>query len=102
MPERGIIKCIKCDKEFEGELPNNKRLGEKYIYSQGEVDEISDSNLIKDLLKHHFDTAIIHTHLGGVLGHRDYDVFLKGGRIGKIFVTSYLISYEERRCSEDN
>ena len=99
MPERGIIKCVKCDKEFEGQLPNCKIFDKKYIYSQGEIDEISDPNLIEELLKHHFESALIHTHLGGVLGHRDYDVFLENGKKGVIIVTSYFISYEEK---EDN
>lgn len=94
MPERGIIKCVSCNKEFEGELPDNFPVGNQYEFILWKKEEI-DPELARKLQAHHGITAKFITKSGPQGGHSDFEVFLPNGRKGKCEVCSSYVLYRE-------
>lgn len=91
MPKKGVVVCIRCNKEFEGILPDNNEPGYKYSTERNEI----GSSLVLKLQDHHDNSALIKLARGNIGGHKHFDVFLENNSTGEIEATSYYVTYLE-------
>ena len=85
MPKAQIV-CQTCNWTCDGDVPDGRSIGWNYKIG----------GALERIIKQHHKVTRQETGVSaGFLGHRDFDVFLVGGRTGQIIGNSYQVRYKE-------
>jgi hypothetical protein len=92
MPKQGVAKCNYCGLELQGIFPDDKPTGQTYFSAKN---EITDTELLKKVYDHHWETASFKTAGKPIIGHRSWLVTLEDGTFGRIDSGSCMLFYKE-------